>query len=178
MCTARAQQHLDAVAADFVDLSQPIGEQLAGSTKRLLSPEQLAELYGQADFIDDWLKALRSRVSSELQAGHSVPGYKLVTGRQGHRAWRDEDAARALLKDQFRYKAENIFDFKLISPTKAEKLIKDTSPRRWKKVEALIIRPDGKPVVVPESDPRPALNPHPADDFDDVSDDALVADLI
>lgn len=89
----------------------------------LLTAEQLAEVYSQADFIESWLKAVRDRVNSELNAGHPVPGFKLVTGKQSNRAWCDEEAARALLKDQFRYKTEEVFDLKLISPTKAEKLI-------------------------------------------------------
>lgn len=55
---------------------------------------------------------------------------------------------------------------------------KKASPRRWTKVEAMITRADGKPTVAPESDPRPALNINPVNDFDDVSDDALAADLI
>lgn len=180
ICTARQQLHFDTIAGDFVDLTQPTGEQLAEAVKRvpLLTAEQLAEVYSQADFIESWLKAVRDRVNSELNAGHPVPGFKLVTGKQGNRAWSDEEAARALLKDQFRYKTEEVFDLKLISPTKAEKLIKKASPRRWTKVEALITRADGKPTVAPESDPRPALNINPVNDFDDVSDDALAADLI
>ncbi|HAX7483023.1 TPA: DUF2800 domain-containing protein [Escherichia coli] len=180
LCAAEAQARLNAVADDFVDLTQPVGEQLADAAKRipLLTNEQLAEIYSQADAIESWLKAVRDRVSSELNAGRPVPGFKLVTGKQGNRAWSDEEAARALLKDQFRYKTEEVFDLKLISPTKAEKLIKKASPRRWTKVEALITRADGKPTVAPESDPRPALNINPVNDFDDVSDDALAAELI
>lgn len=180
ICTARGQLHFDTIAGDFVDLTQPTGEQLAEAVKRvpLLTTEQLAEIYSQADFIDSWLKAVRDRVNGELNAGRPVPGFKLVTGKQGNRAWSDEEAARALLKDQFRYKTEEVFDLKLISPTKAEKLIKKASPRRWTKVEALITRADGKPTVAPESDPRPALSINPVNDFDDVSDDALAADLI
>lgn len=180
ICTARQQLHFNTIAGDFVDLTQSTGEQLAEAVKRvpLLTAEQLAEAYSQADFIESWLKTVRDRVNSELNAGHPVPGFKLVTGKQGNRAWSDEEAARALLKDQFRYKTEEVFDLKLISPTKAEKLIKKASPRRWTKVEALITRADGKPTVAPESDPRPALNINPANDFDDVSDDALAADLI
>lgn len=180
ICTARQQLHFNTIAGDFVDLTQSTGEQLAEAVKRvpLLTAEQLAEVYSQADFIESWLKTVRDRVNSELNAGHPVPGFKLVTGKQGNRAWSDEEAARALLKDQFRYKTEEVFDLKLISPTKAEKLIKKASPRRWTKVEALITRADGKPTVAPESDPRPALNINPVNDFDDVSDDALAADLI
>ncbi|WP_447298580.1 DUF2800 domain-containing protein [Enterobacter cloacae] len=180
LCTAEAQARLNDVKDDFVDLTQPVDEQLAEAVKRvpLLTAEQLADIYSQVGLIESFCKAVCDRVNSELNAGHPVPGFKLVTGKQGNRAWSDEEAARALLKDQFRYKTEEVFDLKLISPTKAEKLIKKASPRRWTKVEALITRADGKPTVAPESDPRPALNINPVNDFDDVSDDALAADLI
>lgn len=180
ICTAQKMQHMQTAAGDFEDLTKSVSEIIADASSRvpLLTAEQLAEIYSQADFIESWLKAVRDRVSSELNAGHVVPGFKLVTGKQGNRAWSDEEAARALLKDQFRYKTEEVFDLKLISPTKAEKLIKKASPRRWTKVEALITRADGKPTVAPETDPRPALNINPVNDFDDVSDDAIAADLI
>ncbi|AOP85620.1 hypothetical protein BFV64_04270 [Enterobacter kobei] len=180
LCTAEAQARLNDVKDDFVDLTQPTGEQLTEAVKRvpMLTAEQLADIYGQVGLIESFCKAVRDRVNSELNAGRTVPGFKLVTGKQGNRAWGDEEAARALLKDQFRYKNEEVFDMKLISPTKAEKLIKKANPRRWTKVEALITRADGKPTVAPESDPRPALNINPVNDFDDVSDDALAADLI
>lgn len=180
LCSAEAQARLNAVADDFVDLTQQVGEQLADAAERvpLLTNEQLADIYSQVGLIESFCKAVCDRVNAELNAGHPVPGFKLVTGKQGNRAWSDEEAARALLKDQFRYKTEEVFDLKLISPTKAEKLIKKASPRRWTKVEALITRADGKPTVAPETDPRPALNINPVNDFDDVSDDALAADLI
>lgn len=180
LCASEAQARLDAVKNDFVDLTQPIGGQLAEAAKRvpLLTAEQLADIYSQVGLIESFCKAVSDRVSNELNAGHAVPGFKLVSGKQGNRAWSDEEAARALLKDQFRYKTEEVFDFKLISPTKAEKLIKKASPRRWPKVEALITRADGKPTVVPESDPRLALNINPVNDFDDVSDDTPAEDLI
>lgn len=180
LCTAEAQARLNDVKDDFVDLTQPVGEQLVEAVKRvpLLTAEQLADIYSQVGLIESFCKAVCDRVNSELNAGHPVPGFKLVTGKQGNRTWSDEEAARALLKDQFRYKTEEVFDLKLISPTKAEKLIKKASPRRWTKVEALITRADGKPTVAPESDPRPALNINPVNDFDDVSDDSLAADLI
>ncbi|WIF78240.1 DUF2800 domain-containing protein [Citrobacter braakii] len=180
LCSAEAQARLNAVADDFVDLTQQVGEQLADAAERvpLLTNEQLADIYSQVGLIESFCKAVCDRVSAELNAGHPVPGFKLVTGKQGNRAWSNEEAARALLKDQFRYKTEEVFDLKLISPTKAEKLIKKASPRRWAKVEALITRADGNPTVAPETDPRPALNINPVNDFDDVSDDALAADLI
>ncbi|HGD3513432.1 TPA: DUF2800 domain-containing protein [Klebsiella aerogenes] len=179
ICTAREQFHMQTVAGDFDDLTAPIGELVTSAIARvpMLTNEQLAEIYGQADFLESWLKAIRDRVNSELNAGHPVPGFKLVTGKQGNRAWRNEVEAEELLKS-FRLKQDQMYSQKVISPTQAEKLLKKDSPRRWTKAEALITRSDGKPTIAPESDPRPALNVNPVNDFDDVSEDAIAADLI
>ncbi|HDH0767273.1 TPA: DUF2800 domain-containing protein [Klebsiella pneumoniae] len=179
ICTAREQFHMQTVAGEFDDLTAPISELVTSAIARvpMLTNEQLAEIYGQADFLESWLKAIRDRVNSELNAGHPVPGFKLVTGKQGNRAWRNEVEAEELLKS-FRLKQDQMYSQKVISPTQAEKLLKKESPRRWTKVEALIIRSDGKPTIAPESDPRPALNVNPVNDFDDVSEDALADDLI
>ncbi|HBR6619827.1 TPA: DUF2800 domain-containing protein [Klebsiella pneumoniae] len=179
ICTAREQFHMQTVAGEFDDLTAPISELVTSAIARvpMLTNEQLAEIYGQADFLESWLKAIRDRVNSELNAGHPVPGFKLVTGKQGNRAWRDEVEAEELLKS-FRLKQDQMYSQKVISPTQAEKLLKKESPRRWTKVEALITRSDGKPTIAPESDPRPALNVNPVNDFDDVSEDAIAADLI
>lgn len=179
ICTAREQFHMQTVAGDFDDLTAPIDELVTSAISRvpMLTNEQLAEIYGQADFLESWLKAIRDRVNSELNAGHPVPGFKLVTGKQGNRAWRNEVEAEELLKS-FRLKQDQMYSQKVISPTQAEKLLKKESPRRWTKVEARITRSDGKPTIAPESDPRPALNVNPVNDFDDVSEDAIAADLI
>lgn len=179
ICTAREQFHMQTVAGDFDDLTAPVSELITNAIARvpMLTNEQLAEIYGQADFLESWLKTIRDRVNSELNAGRPVPGFKLVTGKQGNRTWRNEVEAEELLKS-FRLKQDQMYSQKVISPTQAEKLLKKESPRRWAKVEALITRSDGKPTIAPESDPRPALNVNPVNDFDDVSEDAIAADLI
>lgn len=71
-----------------------------------------------------------------------------------------------------------MYNMKLTSPTQAEKILKKDSPRRWTKLEPLITRAEGKPVVTLESDPRPALVTNPENDFDDVTNESLAADLI
>jgi hypothetical protein len=71
-----------------------------------------------------------------------------------------------------RLKQEQMYNFKLISPTQADKLLAKESPRRWKKVEALITQRDGSPSVAPESDKRPALViAPPSDDFEVVTEE-------
>ncbi len=50
------------------------------------------------------------------------------------------------------------YDQKLISPTTAEKVLKD-QPRRWARLQAHITQKSGSPSVVPVADPRQALSP-------------------
>ncbi|WP_186035339.1 DUF2800 domain-containing protein [Burkholderia gladioli] len=132
----------------------------------LLDNERLGLIYGSLDLIDSWMKAVRGRIEHELLQAHPVPGVKLVAGRRGARAWNDPEAAEALLKSM-RLKQDQMYNFKLISPTQADKLLRQDSPRRWKKIEAQIVQREGRPSVAPDSDSRPALviTP-PEDDFE------------
>ncbi|MDR5611401.1 MAG: DUF2800 domain-containing protein [Arsenophonus sp.] len=174
LCFAQAQFVHNEVKGDFVDLTQPLAPQLSDAPKRitLLTPGQMATLYPHIDLIESFCKALRNRVAEALHTGQSVPGFKLVTGKQGNRTWCDEREAETLLKAA-KLKQEQIYHKKIISPPQAEKLLKKDKPSRWAKLEALIERADGKPVIAPESDPRPALVINPLNDFDDVTEAAL-----
>lgn len=169
-CPALAKFVRDTVGADF--------ETLADEAPTLPADEanpDLAAKMKACDAIEDWIKAVRAEVERRLLAGDSVQGFKLVQGRQGARAWSDEAEAEKMLKS-FRLKLEEMYSFKLISPTAAEKTLKD-SPRRWAKVAPLISRADGKPSVAPESDKRPALVITPtADAFETLPDS--VEDLV
>lgn len=117
--------------------------------------------------VEDWCKAVRAEVERRLLAGQSVDGWKLVEGRRGNRAWSDETDVENLLKS-FRLKREEMYDYKLISPTKAEKLLKDT-PKRWTKVLDLVTRSPGRPSVAPADDKRQEIAIQSvADDFRDL----------
>ncbi|MNW02983.1 hypothetical protein D3C71_1988500 [compost metagenome] len=61
-----------------------------------------------------------------------------------------------------------MYDFKLISPTTAEKVLKEANPRKWNKLQPLIGRSDGKPSVAPASDKRPALSMAIAEQFEEL----------
>lgn len=133
----------------------------------------LAAYLSKVDLIEDWCSAVRAEALRRLEAGEPVPGFKLVQGKRGARKWADEAQAEAALKT-FRLKVEEMYDLKLISPTSAEKLTKGEviGPRQWTKLQALIVQPEGKPSVAPESDKRPAITVQPvADAFDNVADD-------
>ena len=124
--------------------------------------------------IEDWCKAVRAAVEGALVKGEAVPGYKLVQGRKGARAWSDEAAAETLMRQKFRLKVEEAYNLKLISPTQAEKVLGE-QPKRWAQLEKLITQSEGKPSVAPESDKRPAISVAvSAEDITDLTADDLV----
>ncbi len=133
----------------------------------------IAACLSKVDLIEDWCKAVRAEAERRLLAGESVPGFKVVQGKRGARAWSDPKAAEELMRKKFRLTVEQAYDLKLISPTSAEKLAKagTIGPRQWPALKELITQSDGKPHVAPASDPRPALEITPAvEDFADLTD--------
>jgi Protein of unknown function (DUF2800) len=119
----------------------------------------LANALNKADLIEGWLKAVRAEAERRMLAGTAVPGWKLVQGRMGDRAWADKAAVEEILKNRYRLKVEEMYDLKLISPTTAEKLAesKVLGPRQWKDLATQITRAVGKLSIAPESDKRPAV---------------------
>lgn len=169
VCPALAKHVEATIGADFesMDLSP---EERGPLSIELLDANALGTIYPALPLIESWGKAVLARIEYELLNGNEVPGVKLVQGRRGHRQWSSTDDAEALLKSM-RLKQEQMYNFKLISPTQADKLLAKESPRRWKKVEALITQRDGSPSVAPESDKRPALViAPPSDDFEVVTE--------
>lgn len=137
---------------------------------------RLATLLDGADMLEGFVKAVRAEVERRLLAGAFTDArYKLVEGRQGNRAWKDEADAEATLK-AMRLKVDQMYNFKVISPPQAEALLAEANPRKWNKLQDKIGRADGKPSVAPASDKRPALWIAIADSFDVIEDDG--SDLV
>ncbi|MDN8068798.1 DUF2800 domain-containing protein [Burkholderia vietnamiensis] len=171
VCSALAAHVEQTIGEDFDTVADALARGTDAGTAdpkhvELLDNERLGLIYMSLDLIDSWMKAVRGRIEHELLQARAVPGVKLVAGRRGARQWNEPEAAEALLKSM-RLKQDQMYNFKLISPTQADKLLSKESPRRWKKVEALIVQRDGRPSVAPDSDPRPALEIQPPEnDFE------------
>jgi hypothetical protein len=128
----------------------------------------LSMAMSKVELVEQWCSAVRAEVARRLLAGQSVDGFKLVEGKRGNRKWNSDAEVEALFKS-FRLRQDEMYDYSLISPTKAEKLLKDT-PKRWERAQALISRAEGKPSVAPATDKRPALAVQSvADDFRDLT---------
>lgn len=173
-CPALTKEVAEAVTFTGAEGMEDITAESIDEPKQL-SPMLLGHAMSKVGLIEDWCKAVRAAVEGALVKGEAVPGYKLVQGRRGARAWSDEAAAETLMRQKFRLKVEEAYDLKLISPTKAEKILGE-QPKRWAQLKKLITQSDGKPSVAPESDKRPAISVAPnADGMEEIAED-LVGD--
>lgn len=124
----------------------------------------LGAYMSKLDLIESWCTAVRAAVEGELIGGREVPGFKLVQGKRGNRKFTNEDTVANVMKTA-RMKQDEMYSYKLISPTAAEKLLQKERPKVWAKLQPHIGQAEGKPHVAPVSDPRPAL-PTVIDKFD------------
>ena len=155
-------------AEDFEDLSLP---KKAASTiiDDGVTAEQLAEVMRAVPLVEDYIKAVRAEVERRLLNEQEVPGFYLGEGRKGARQWCDERIAAIELTKSGRLKADEAFERKILSPTKAEKVLKNR-PKIWSKIAPLIIQPPGKPSVCKLGDKNPMakLTAEPTD-FEDLT---------
>lgn len=175
-CEARESYVLDAVLGGFEDIST--------AKPKEIQPVELGDLFDKLGLIRGWCDDVEERMALALDNGQVVKRsdglrYKLVSGKQGNRAWSDVEKATDMLREM-RLKDSQMFSMSLISPTQAEKLSKAAKdekpvlgPIRWNKLKALITRAAGKPEVALETDPRDEL--HPAESLFDVLPDEPVA---
>lgn len=163
-----------ATPEEFMDATPETETDVAAWVAAHDDPAWLATVLAKADHIEAIINAVRAEADQRLQQGREVPGFKLVQGKRGARAWTDKEAAEKYLRETVRLTIEQAYNLKLISPTQAEKLAKDggpLGPRQWKKVQELIVQPAGKLHVAPTDDPRPAISVKAAaEEFEPVTD--------
>lgn len=150
--------------------------QLDGATERIAKgdDQHVASCMAAVDLIEIWCKSVRAEAERRMLAGHVLPGFKLVQGKKGPRQWRDESEAEHVLKGM-RFKKDQMYSYKVISPTTAEKLLGSANPKRWAKLQEYIVQSGGGKSVAPANDKRPTIViTAAADDFEDTSVDDLV----
>jgi len=172
-CSARTEESLSviltpATADGLYDLDAPvIGQEpdlktaVEAATGRInsLSFADLEKAYKALERIDAWKDAIATKFHAELMAGEQSSEFKLVTGREGNRAWQDKKEAEEMMK-AMRLKVDEMYSKTVITAPVAEKLLSKTRPKLWAKLTPLIGRAPGKTIVVPMSDKRPPINPY------------------
>jgi len=117
----------------------------------LLTEKQLVEVYKQIPMLTDWANSVSEYLLNQAVSGKKVEGYKLVEG-QSRRKWANEEEVAKILRKEG-YPEDSFIKTSLKGIADIEKLVgKKTFPSLF---EGQVIKPQGNPILVPESDKRP-----------------------
>ena len=119
-----------------------------------MTDDELVEAYNAINSIQDWLKSVSTYMLNQALEGRAFPGMKVVAGRSMRR-WLDEDKVIEALRDK-RFALKDITNTKVKGIGDIEKLVGKANFDDI--VGPYVIKPEGKPTLVPETDKRPAIN--------------------
>lgn len=141
-CKAHADMNMELAKYDFKDAA-------------LLTADELADILSRGEQFKTWLTAVEDYALQAALEGKKFPGYKLVEGRSIRKYADENEVARTLLENGFTESA--IYEpAKLKTITNMEKAI--TKKAFAALLSELVIKPQGKPTLVPESDKRQEYN--------------------
>lgn len=174
-CKAHEEWATEKVADNFQDLvnllpdlskedkKKPVGDRVALRLAELdLDPKDDAwrvQLYRKTKAIKALLDDNAEALEMEVLGGAKKEGVCLVMGRPGNRKWTDESAADQFLANQ-KISADVRYCKSLVSPTEAEKLLKDklkNVKRTATRFDELVTRSEPRKVLALADDKRPAV---------------------
>lgn len=143
-CRARAEANLALAQLEFAPPAE-------------LSDSEIADVLTRIPQLKTWAADVEAyALSQAVNQGKQWVGFKLVAGRS-IRKYTDENAVAAAAQAAG---YTDIYDKRLITLTAMERLMGKT--RFAEVLGHLVVKPVGKPTLVPESDKRPALAIHSA----------------
>ena len=140
ICRERAEVNLELARHDF-------------KKPALLTDEEIGEVLRQADELQKWAADISSYALEQALAGKQYDGWKLVEGRS-IRKYADEIKVADTLKAAG-FDEALLYERKLNGITNMEKLV--GKKKLTEILGDLLVKPAGKPVLVPESDKREAI---------------------
>lgn len=194
ICGARAKTSFGGLPAALnvlEDFDDETGEKEAPPTAKefkkqhgTLTNEQIAWICEHGSTIKKIVDDVIKFETGRLKEGGEIHLMKLVEGKQGNRTWVDEKAAETFIRNllgtkeayhpakplsapQTLAKAKPMLS-EMTTISKLKLGLADAETAAKAKTECLIHRPEGKPLLVPVSDKREALDFKPVgDEFDD-----------
>lgn len=132
-------------AARTKTVNSVLAEELEDDFALELTPEQLVTEYERLPLLRQHIDKVEKAMAAALRSGKKVPGYKLVEGRPGNRAWKDAEKVAELYGDKLTKEV-------LMSPTEAVKVVPE------EELKDFITCKPGAPCVTTEDDKRPEWN--------------------
>ena len=147
-CRKRAEYNLELARYDF-------------AVPSTLQDEEIEAVLAKVDELVNWAGDVKDYALQQAISGKSWSGWKLVEGRSNRRYVNEEAVAAAVENAGF-----NPYEKKLLGITA---MTKQLGKKRFEELLSnLVEKPQGKPVLVPESDKRPVMHTA-ADDFKEVT---------
>ena len=147
-CRKRAEYNLELARYDF-------------AVPSTLQDEEIEAVLAKVDELVNWAGDVKDYALQQAISGKSWNGWKLVEGRSNRRYVNEEAVAAAVENAGF-----DPYEKKLLGITA---MTKQLGKKRFEELLSnLIEKPQGKPVLVPEADKRPAMHTA-ADDFQKVT---------
>lgn len=140
-------------AARTKTVNSVLAEELEDDFALELTPEQLVVEYEKLPLLRQHIDKVEKAMATALHSGKKVPGYKLVEGRPGNRAWKDAEA----VYEKYGYKLTKDV---LMTPTEAVKVIPE------EELKDFITRKPGAPCVATADDKRPDWNQASEEDLE------------
>lgn len=141
VCRKRAEYNLSIAKDDF-------------KKPPLLTDEEIGEVLRRADEVQRWAADVSAYALDQALAGKQYDGWKLVEGRSVRKYADDLKVAETLKAAG--YDEAMLYERKLYSISAMEKIV--GKKKLTETLGDLIVKPAGKPVLVPESDKREAIN--------------------
>ncbi len=153
LCSALAVRTENALMKEFneLELSTP-------TPPENLRDVDLRFILNNKPLIINWLNAVEAHVKNRIEKGEVFDGFKIVHGRS-NRKWSDEKEAEKILKKLLKDEA---YSKKLLTAPAAEKVL---GKENKGEISHLIVKPEGAPTLVPDTDNREAISSVSADDF-------------
>ena len=165
-CAALASNVMKEIGIMFQPvMSLDVAQQSADKDPSTMDDGQILSIMEAAPLMRQLLEGVEKEALRRLQSGQAITGLKLVNGR-GSRAWalQDDEIAEKLIK--MGIPKGSVYETKLVSPAKAEKLtwekrdgtkVKLTERQLKRMEQEYVVKMAGKLAVATESDSRPAV---------------------
>jgi len=151
ICAACKEEALSLAREDFTELDT--NSDTVFKLPNTVPVEKLAEILPLLSRIKKWIDDVEEYLTSEaVNNGVKIPGYKLVEGTSKRTFTDIEAVCKAAIENGF----EDIYKQEPLSLTGFEKLM---GKKKFAEILGdFVTKPKGKPILVPESDPRPIFN--------------------
>ena len=138
ICRARADYAMELAKYDFADPD-------------VLEDEDIEDILARADELTSWASDVKDYALRQALSGKEWKGWKLVEGRSNRKYTDEEAVAETVQRAGYDPYEKKLLGITAMTQTLGRKRFNEL-------LGGLVMKPTGKPVLVPESDKRPAMN--------------------